>query len=98
MSTLKARQAASETRDSSFESKLAELAVAREALEKSARDIERSLRTFQASVESQNDETRAMVRDALKAMSWRSVVMVIAAFFGGAFLKLIEGVIPALKP
>lgn len=98
LSSLKARQAASETRDSNFEAKLAELVVAKEALERSAKDIERSLKAFEASVEAQSDETRALVRDVLKAVSWRSVVVVVAAFFGGAALKLLEQVVPQLKP
>jgi hypothetical protein len=97
MSSLKARQASAEARDSNFESKLAELVVAREALEKTAKDIERGLKNFQSSVEAQYDETRLLVRDALKTISWRAIAMVVAAFLGGALLKLIEQVIPGLS-
>jgi septal ring factor EnvC (AmiA/AmiB activator) len=94
---LKARQAASETRDSTLEARLAELTVVRESLERSVSDIQRGLREFKSSVETQNEETRGMLRDTMRALSWRSVVMVVAAFFGGAALKLLEGLIPALS-
>jgi hypothetical protein len=96
ISQLKAEQAALKTRDSTFESRLAELVAAKESLERSAQDIQRSWKNFQSSIEVQQDETRALVKDVIRIAGWRTVIMILAAFFGGAALKLLEKVIPGL--
>jgi chromosome segregation ATPase len=111
MVSLKARQASAEARDGDFAARLAELVVAKESFERTAAELQRSqerstadirqtLKDFQAAAELQRDEDRETRKDMAKLATWRNAAMMalaaIGAALGGALIKLLERLLPAL--
>jgi chromosome segregation ATPase len=94
---LKGKHSSLQARDATFEARIAELVVSKEQLERLLQTIERKFADFTQTVQDQQKELKSQVSDISRIVTWRSIGMTVAAFFGGAALRLLEHIIPNLK-